>query len=161
MNLDSPELTPFVRDLIAHHGLQSFVETGTGYAKSLRWALSEDLDCWSCDVDQEQVENAREECPDAHVHLNESVAFLREVCPRVRGRALFWLDAHDPNKGEPVSAWPLADELAVIAELRDGRDIILIDDFMDPRFSFDVSLFPKHTAEIRYGVMVIEPDEVL
>lgn len=157
MNLDTPQIAPLVRELIARYTLTSFVETGTGYAKSLRWAYGEGLDCWSCDVDPDQVANARAICPDAHLYACESLAFLTKVGPLVPGRALFWLDAHDPNKGERVPAWPVEDELALIIELRNGRDVILMDDIADPRFHFDAIYFPNHTPAIRHGVLILEP----
>lgn len=157
-HLDHPALAAIVKWLISKHGLTAFIETGTGYSRSLRWADEQGLALYSCDVEFRQVESARDEFPDATIWCAPSDEFLRYACAEVKEPALFWLDAHDSP--ESTATWPLAEDLAIIRELRDGRDVILMDDIEDPRFDFDgyVGPFKKsHRVNIKHGALWLEP----
>jgi hypothetical protein len=161
VNLDSPLLAPLLDGLLEKHRIESFIETGTGYAVSLAWAYAKGLDCYSCDVEARQIQPAKLKCPNAHIFYLHSIPFLDLACHHVKGPALFWLDAHDahPIHGEGP-AWPLLDELAAIKTMRDGKDVILIDDTNDARFNLTAVVDPfigTHQAHIHHGVLVLEP----
>lgn len=63
---------------------------------------------------------------------------LEILLPHFPGKCIFWLDAHLPGADYGIHTWdneknldirmPLIKELEVIKELRNGEDIILIDD---------------------------------
>ncbi|MBV6459380.1 MAG: hypothetical protein HONBIEJF_02528 [Fimbriimonadaceae bacterium] len=133
----SPEL---LRPLFEKYSIQTFVETGSfrgdGILAALMAGVSEVL---SCDIDEKMVETARSRFADDHrvaIYWGNSLAFLRACLPRVRGAALFWLDAHYPSHFHlshletPDTRFPVKQELEIIHTLREGglSDVIMIDD---------------------------------
>ncbi|MBK8913467.1 MAG: hypothetical protein IPM64_02500 [Phycisphaerales bacterium] len=118
------------------YGLAHFVETGTHLGDGVQSAL----DCGfehvhSCDLMEHVVEAAQRrfaQNPRVSLYHADSVAFLREVLPRLSGPAFFWLDAHFPDfygyPCLPEQRFPLAEELRLIAHHRSAKDVIACDD---------------------------------
>ena len=161
MNLNDPALAHRLHDLIVAHNIGAFIETGTGYGVSLRWAYEAGLDCWTCDVEERQIAPAQSNFPTAHVYHAESVPFLEIACGNVKVPALFWLDAHDAHPADGIGPlWPAGEEIETIALLRNGKDVILMDDITDPRF--DVEAYTKpfaatHRVTITHGILWLTP----
>lgn len=118
------------------YALRNFVETGTHFGDSVQSAL----DCgfehvYSCDL-MEHVHDAAcrrfAQNPRVSLHHADSIAFLREILPRLSGPTFFWLDAHFPDHYgypcRPEHRFPLAEELRLIARHRPPTDVIACDD---------------------------------
>lgn len=132
-----PDLVSTVRSL----GLVNFVETGCYLGNGVQWALDSGFKAvHSCDVVQYHVQACRGKFAGraVQIHFAESVAFLEDVLPRLKGPTLFFLDAHFPNyyrqllqqKAERHREYPLYDECLLIRTLKPdhANDLIICDD---------------------------------
>lgn len=134
-----------VATLRQQYGLKQFVETGTGRADSLLYALSCGFaSCTSIECDAVTASYARERLimetsRVATILEGDSVALLPRVAQHLRSApTLWWLDAHFPGsfRGVPIdanaprlAAMPLERELYAICANRDiSRDVFLLDD---------------------------------
>ena len=111
----------------------AFVETGIldgdGIAVALHYRFPR---IYSCDIDPDAVEKARQRFPQNNVLLSvsDSREFIRQIAQSLDEPAVFWLDAHFPDHaaGE-VGEFPLPDELGVLSRRKNiGRDVIICDD---------------------------------
>jgi hypothetical protein len=122
---------------------KTLVETGTGKGDGVRYARGFPFEeIYSIEIVAEQVEKLRPEfADDPRIHLiaGESTGSLRDLIPKIKGNAVFWLDAHFPGadlglntyeeSGDPTVSMPLRQELEMIRDMRAGfLDVILIDD---------------------------------
>lgn len=121
----------------------TFVETGTFTGSGLAHAAGFNFKkLHSIDVDASWVEKAQQRFKkDKRINViqGRSSTVLRKLLPKIKGRILFWLDAHYPGEAgagdsfgkEPDDAvrLPLEQELRAIAKYRKGYgDVILVDD---------------------------------
>jgi hypothetical protein len=122
-------------------GCTVYAETGTGRGVSLGKAITVFDRCYSVDLDQEMVNTALTNYPNAHVELGTSTAILEKwlTCGALKQdeSVFFYLDAHFPGadfKGaaydvKAPDAVPLQKELELIKKHRpNSKDIILCDD---------------------------------
>lgn len=120
-----------------------FIETGTYEGASLSFATEFGFeDYWSIEYWEPFFRNVYPKfmfMENVHILKGHSPLVLREILQNLDMRpCLFWLDAHFPgysmvgifeNRGFTQDVIvPLQDELKVISELREGKDVILIDD---------------------------------
>jgi hypothetical protein len=122
---------PHLSELIVRHGLECFVETGTGDGEGLLYAEELGFDeRSSCDVNVEKAVEARKY---GWVYCSESVEFLKheiEMWNEGITPTLFWLDAHFPERfGATGEKWPLPQELRILAGKKGiEKDVIVCDD---------------------------------
>lgn len=131
-----------------------FIETGTFTGDGIQCALDAGFEkVYSCDINSEYVENAREKYKDFDVTVEniESQDFLKKILPTINERVVIFLDAHsmpydmyDQNRGfgpdtvkDGVAPCPLEKELSAIKDHPIKDHIILIDDFQ----CFDTWMF--------------------
>lgn len=144
-----------VSDLKRRYKCDYFVETGTGTGEALAHAADVQppfIELRSCEIEH-SLSNAaaRRFAHNTRVRVitDRSSNFLRWVCRLVPANThiFFWLDAHFPgadygirgygDESDDTTRLPLAEELAVIARYRTGRDVVAIDDmriYMDGPF---------------------------
>ena len=123
-----------------------FIETGTYTGDGIQCALNAGFEkVYSCDINCEYVENAREKYKDYDVTVEnlESQDFLEKILPTIDERVVIFLDAHsmpydinNQDRGfgsstvkDGVSPCPLEKELSIIKDHSIKDHIILIDDF--------------------------------
>lgn len=124
---DCPEL----RERIKEYGISTFVETGCGNGDGLQYAIELGIqNRYSCDLNPKSVEKCKEL---GNVVCGSSVWFLYTGIFGSLGfssPALFWLDAHFPEKfGTMGDTWPLLEELKILSK-KPGieKDVIICDD---------------------------------
>lgn len=127
-------LLALVDDLVARHGIECFVETGTNVGSSLVYFAKRfpQVRALSCELDAEACRRAREHAKglaNVEIHHLSSGDFLKVLAqqPDLFGkRCLFWLDAHGYG-----FRWPLREEVRFIAE-HFATAFVMIDDFKVP-----------------------------
>lgn len=132
-----------IEGAIRSHGLQRFVETGTGTGESLAFAAKFPfISLWSCEIEPVLVDRAKDQFRDDRMTLFLWPSHkMLECLPQLpdHQRILFWLDAHFPGADYGLRCYgdepdetirlPLKQELALIKQHRPfGEDIIVIDD---------------------------------
>lgn len=131
-------LKPYVFKSIRRHETIDFVETGTYLADGFKRVCEAGFDiknCYSCDIHESFVNDARNAWPGAYVEVSDSLSFLRKLLPKLERPTLFWLDAHFPGfynlpcESEDIRA-PILKELYLIKELKKAyeKDVIMFDD---------------------------------
>lgn len=123
-----------------------FVETGTGDGQSLSFAAHvypQFRQLWSCEIESKLATRAQVLFGhDIRIRIfnQQSCDFIRHVCvPGIdKSRIFFWLDAHFPGADYGLHGYgdeanlrirlPLTEELLLIRTLRQGHDIIAVDD---------------------------------
>jgi hypothetical protein len=138
-NLSRFNLTPFIE----RAGAKILVETGTGKGEGLECASEYPFEeIYSIEILPDQVEKLRPKFahdPRIHLLVGESTAVLKDLIPKLKFNAIFWLDAHFPGAdlhlttheeaSKLTSSFPLKVELEMIRDMRPNfRDVILIDD---------------------------------
>jgi len=125
---------------LAAYSCDIYVETGTGGCNTLSKAIDHFKKCYSVDMDEQLVLQARNRFPNAIVELDLSTVALErwlkdELVPEEK--VLFFLDAHFPGSdyyGKPYdvsapNAVPLEEELNLIKKYRpNSKDFIICDD---------------------------------
>lgn len=162
-------------------GCTRYVETGTGRGISLGKAYPVFAKCYSVDMDEAMVAEARAIYPRATIDIGTSAEILEKwlSCGEipVAESVLFYLDAHFPGadfRGGAYSvssenAVPLETELKLIKRYRpDSPDLIICDDariyMVGPfengnvewlqvpgGFSFLNGLFPMQNVSVNFG----------
>lgn len=120
------------------YNLRAFVETGTwrgdGVLTAVKAGFSE---VWTIEASEKQAAAAaqrlaRHVSSSTHFVVGDSVEILPRLIEEVPHPALFWLDAHYPERyeGDDVTALPLLGEVATIvgAERDHSGDVIVADD---------------------------------
>lgn len=130
-SIHQPPLANLALALSKSAGLRDFVETGTFHGHALGWASQNFERVWTIEINRGFMEQARANNPAAQnvtYLLGDSATKLGEVCDRLSGPALFWLDAHAGAGfyGKEDNC-PLAAELETILSSRYPH-CILIDD---------------------------------
>lgn len=113
--------------------VDTIVETGTFRADML-YALREDFKFLiSVELSKDLYEYARDRCArfsNIQIRNGDSATELREICARLSGRTIFWLDGHysggDTALGDVTS--PIIEELNAIKSRKEIEPIIVIDD---------------------------------
>lgn len=164
--------------------LDTFVETGTGKGTAIRHVISMFDSIYSIEIDKELF-NSINITSDKLTLINDtSVNGLKKIIPNIKGKCLFWLDAHFPGVDlgekpfnpniEPEINMPLQSELNTIISLRNiSNDVFIIDDlkmFEDGNFEhwrytewnkIDLSIFEEtHDIKRDYrqeGYLIITP----
>lgn len=117
-------------------GYENFVETGCYLGNGLRVAKKYFNNLFTCDISMPYVAECRRNYPEAVVHYGQSSEFLQFICPRIKGRTVFWLDAHFPNQYDAklqdteFNKFPVDKELRIIKSMKEGfeNDVIICDD---------------------------------
>lgn len=116
--------------------LKNFVETGCYQGKGIAQAFVSGYEnVYSCDIGLNFVEMCRKQYPIAQIEHTESMEFLKNLLPKLKGKTLFWLDAHFPelygtNNNDDELRIPLIAEIELIKKYKKGykNDVILCDD---------------------------------
>jgi hypothetical protein len=118
------------------YNLKNFVETGCYEGKGIGHAFGTGYEkVHSCDIGLNFVEMCQKKYPEANIVHSESMQFLKDLLPKLKGRTLFWLDAHFPelygtdNDAEELKI-PLMPEIELIKKYKKSykNDVILCDD---------------------------------
>lgn len=130
-------------------GCESFVETGTHKGTSVQYAL--DLG-FKTVLSCEMMEDRFSECSERFEDREEvslwhgmSVDALPSMLDQIKGKAIFWLDAHAEGGGVPTM-----EEIDMIKNLPRNDHTILIDDI--PIY------FSGREAQLRKKLLDINPD---
>lgn len=155
-------------DIFARHlHLNTFVETGTCYGRSVEAALGLGFkDIRSIEAQPDRFEHCRKLFEDRGKRVKlwngESIFWLRKVIADLQEPALFWLDAHTSGVGysEVLKAeFPsyidsksqseiLKIELGIIKEHPVKDHVILIDDLTPDIQQFCVEQFPNRDLTV-------------
>ncbi|PSN20145.1 hypothetical protein C7271_03605 [filamentous cyanobacterium CCP5] len=131
--------TNLISQLNRDFGIKTFVETGTYYGHTAKWAASIFQEVLTIEYSRELFEHAKGEHKDSEnikFLFGDSRTVLNEVLPNISSPVLFWLDAHWSG-GKTYGAsdqCPLIDEIEIINQLQ-PESFIFIDDarlFMSP-----------------------------
>src|SRR6185312_5214214 len=123
-------------DLIARMqravSLQFFVETGTYYGDTARWASERFARVWTTEFSEECYKGALERngsLANVSFLYGDSRRLLPQILAELSGSALFWLDAHySGNETYGASdECPLLEELAIVNQSA-FENAIIIDD---------------------------------
>lgn len=142
------------------HGLNVFVETGTGKGDGIAHAWEHNFDRYfSVELFPPLFEHSKNRFkgePRISILNMKSVDGLVEICKQLKpeDKCMFWMDAHfpgadfnlaqyDSEKDEKIRI-PLEDELRKLASIRDvSRDVIVCDDlFLYEDGPFEVGNWP-------------------
>jgi hypothetical protein len=96
-SIHKPPVANLALALAQAGGLRQFVETGTFQGDSLAWASQNFERVWTIEISPQYQAEAKAKVgplPNVEFLLGNSAAELSKVCERLRGPALFWLDAH-------------------------------------------------------------------
>lgn len=124
-----------LKHYINRYGTSTFVETGIYYRGGLMHATAQPFSViHSIDINGKFVKRAEAEFakdPRVNCHEGHSPDVLRRLLPEMSdGPIFFWLDAHldYTGRGDVNKVTPAEEELEVIAELRGGQDVLMVDD---------------------------------
>jgi hypothetical protein len=113
--------------------LENFIETGTFEGDMVEAQRAVFKKIISIELDNRLAAAAQcrfAACPHIQILNGDSATMLAEAMRLIPDAALFWLDAHYSGgvtaRGELET--PIMQELSLIAEQRQGNDVILIDD---------------------------------
>jgi hypothetical protein len=164
-----------VRGYAARYGARTLIETGT-YLGDMIAAMARSFDeLHSIELSEVFYEKARARFagrPHVHVHLGDSAAELGKIVAGLRGRALFWLDAHYSGGTTARGAidTPIADELRTIFSAGGVGHVILVDDARDFNGTAGYptidgvreivrTLAPQYAVEVRDDIIRITPPQ--
>src|SRR6266542_840268 len=122
-----------VRQYSRSYGARTLVETGT-YLGDMLAAMAKSFDeLHSIELSDMYYAKARARFakkPHVHLHFGDSAVELGKIVTGLRGRALFWLDAHYSGGGTARGAidTPIAQELWEIFRTNEAGHVILVDD---------------------------------
>jgi hypothetical protein len=126
--------TDLIRELATRFSIDHFVETGTYLGGTSSWAASQFAHVWTSELHPDSYRRAKDNLarfPNVQIYHQPSPGFLRHVLPEIRGKALFWLDAH-MMPGSVTAGLddecPVLDEIRAILAWRPRDAFILIDD---------------------------------
>jgi len=160
MTLDQIQMWTDIRigELKSKYNINNFVETGVYLGASVQIAYDSGFtSVYSCDIDNNHVNNARSKFPHAKIFSGDSITFLKDVLPSLTGTTLFWLDAHFPEfYGIPYedTGWkmPLFTELELIKQTKVGyqHDVIMCDDIRVMRHPNNPKYVPGELEDYLY-----------
>ena len=82
-------------NLVKEHGLKTFVETGTKGGTTLKRMTEHCSELYSVELMPDRFNKARSRLPEhVNLYLGNSAEKLKEILPKIKKPALFWLDAH-------------------------------------------------------------------
>lgn len=169
-----------VYKIIGKIKIENFIETGTFRGNTCSWAAEHFNNVETIEIQTDTYVETSIKL--AHIknikfHLGNSKECLPEICKKIEGRSLFWLDGHwCGGSGEKLDdECPLLDELEAISILNDA--IIFIDDarcfigpmppphsdswpYMEDIFAFTKEKFPNHFTTIIDDVIMCVPNDV-
>lgn len=134
LQLHGPQLSPsLMLDLKERFNIEVLVETGTWGADTAKRGSSIFREVYTVELDHDLFVSASKKlAPFSNVYPFEghSPAVLKQILPNVKGRVLFWLDAHwcGENTARFEKNSPIRDELLAIKESGVKTGVILIDD---------------------------------
>jgi hypothetical protein len=122
--------------VIHDYGLKEFVETGTWYGASSRWAANHFDHVYTVEISQKFYDDAIIKLSDIDnisCYFGDSVEMLPTMISELTKPALFWLDAHwDGAGGVIYDNWcPVVGEIKIINELMPIMElahVIMVDD---------------------------------
>lgn len=122
-----------VRNLARKFGARTLVETGTYMGDMLNGQLSTFDELYSIELSQLYHDRARLRFAGhdkVKLLCGDSGEKVAEVLPRLRNRALFWLDAHysGGNTARGAIDTPIMQELSRILGRPASTDVVLVDD---------------------------------
>ena len=169
-----------VYKIINKVNIDNFIETGTFRGNTCSWAAEHFKNVATIEIQPETYNETSKNL--AHLkniefYLGNSKDCLPEICKKMEGRSLFWLDGHwCGGSGDKLDdECPLLDELEAISILNDA--IIFIDDarcfigpmppphsdswpYLDDIFAFTKEKFPNHFTTIIDDVIMCVPKDV-
>lgn len=121
------EKSRVVYEYLHRYSIETFVETGTYEGAGVVTALQQVEEAFSIELDEQRFKKAQALfAPLSGVHIihGDSGEVLPEIIPKIKGRCLFWLDAHilEGHKDTPI-----LDELKCVLDYQ-GEYVLLIDD---------------------------------
>lgn len=130
----------FLQTLVEEFGVDTFFETGTYDARTSMRASSFFKQVYTVELHKVIFDAARKKLASynqVHLYHGHSADIIRSVCPELKGKILFWLDAHwsgkgtamrfdDPYSSDAITA--IRDELRAIKEVGCIDCVIMIDD---------------------------------
>lgn len=126
--------TELIRELATRFAIHNFVETGTYLGGTAAWAATEFDRVWTSELHPDSYSRARhnlEKFANVKIYQEASGAFLRRILPEVRGKTLFWLDAHMMPGAVTAGLddeCPVLDEIRAIIEWSTRDGYIFVDD---------------------------------
>jgi len=162
-----------VRQYAKEYGARTLVETGT-YMGDMLAAMARSFDeLHSIELSDLYYGKAQARFagkPHVHLHKGDSAEELQKIVAGLRGRALFWLDAHYSGGATARAALetPIVHELREIFRANDPRHVILVDDArcfdgtcdyptMDEVRELVRSLAPGYSVDVREDIIRITP----
>lgn len=152
--------------------LDTLVETGTFQGETVDFFKNKFKTIYSIEVEPELYKKALKRFKrnsNVHILQGDSAVEIKKVLEKLKGPALFWLDAHYSvgitGKGKEDSS--LRDEVLLIREqLKDKDHILLLDDARDfwgingyPSVAEVMDIvyktFPRYTVEMKHGIIVL------
>ena len=128
--LQNQPLASFVRFLRDHHGVKTFVETGTYLGAGTAFGVEVFPEVFSIEVSAEFHGKAKAALEGTHAQLllGDSRVELPKIVAGLTGPAFFWLDGHaGGGHFGPDDDCPLIEELAAIAA-SPHEHFIMVDD---------------------------------
>jgi hypothetical protein len=128
--LQNQPLASFVRFLRSHHGVKTFVETGTYLGAGTAFGVEVFPEVFSIEVSPEFHGKAKASLEGTHARLilGDSRVELPKIVGGLTGPAVFWLDGHaGGGHFGPDDDCPLIEELTAIAA-SPHEHFILVDD---------------------------------
>ncbi len=127
----APPLQDLALLLTRHFNIADFVETGTFMGRVLEWASNHFQRVHTIEVRPDFLETARSKwghLPNVEFIQGDSALALADVCKKLNGPALFWLDAHTgTGYFGTEDRCPLLEEIAAV-NLSPFDHCLLIDD---------------------------------
>lgn len=125
-------INQIVFEYLHKFSIDTFVETGTYGGGGVCNAMPQAKEVYSIELDEERYLNAQKlfgRFPNVHIIHGDSGKMLPEIMPKLKGRCLFWLDAHygSDEVSEGESETPILEELKCVLKYP-HEFIILIDD---------------------------------
>ncbi len=124
----------FLREIAARFDIKAFVETGTYFGETTAAAAKIFDQVYTIELSPELARQATVRLapfPNVQVIEGDSSKALAHILPKLRGRALFWLDGHysegNTARGEGGNT-PIIEELRAIQDAGIKDAIILVDD---------------------------------
>lgn len=167
-------MNQIVFEYLHRFSIHTFIETGTYKGGGIYNALGQAKEVYSIELDEKRFLNAQaifERFPNVQVIHGDSGKVLPEIMPKLKGRCLFWLDAHygnDEAQGEPRT--PILDELKCVLNYPD-KCVILIDDArmyngkgdwptLETLKTIILESHPEWDITVKDDIIVVVPDNI-
>ncbi len=121
---------PLMQFLITSFGVDTLVETGTWVGDTAVLSSRYFKEVYTVELGHIPFLDAQKRLKslsNVHAAEGDSPTFLAEVIPAIRGKILFWLDAHWCS-GDSANTMPIREELEAIRQSGLKEGVILIDD---------------------------------